>query len=53
MHSSNLVWLVFEGSISTCTYFHSENFFVTCPVVVVVFFFWFIYSVVFWLLSFF
>ena len=52
MHSSNLVWLVFEGSISTCTYFHSENFFVTCPVVVVVFF-WFIYSVVFWLLSFF
>ena len=27
---SHLVWLVFEGSIPTCTGFHSENFFVTC-----------------------
>ena len=27
---SHLVWLVFEGSIPTCTCFHSENFFVTC-----------------------
>ena len=26
----HLVWLVFEGSIPTCTCFHSENFFVTC-----------------------
>ena len=26
---SHLVWLVFEGSIPTCTCFHSENFFVT------------------------
>ena len=26
---SHLVWLVFEGSISTCICFHSENFFVT------------------------
>ena len=25
---SHLVWLVFEGSIPTCTCFHSENFFV-------------------------
>ena len=24
---SHLVWLVFEGSIPTCTVFHSENFF--------------------------
>ena len=24
---SHLVWLVFEGSIPTCTCFHSENFF--------------------------
>ena len=27
---SYLVWLVFEGSIPTCTGFHLENFFVTC-----------------------
>ena len=27
---SHLVWLVFEGSIPTCTCFHLENFFVTC-----------------------
>ena len=27
---SHFVWLVFEGSIPTCTCFHSENFFVTC-----------------------
>ena len=27
---SHLVWLVFEGSIPTCTCFHSENVFVTC-----------------------
>ena len=27
---SNLVWLVFEGSIPTCTCFHLENFFLTC-----------------------
>ena len=27
---SHLVWLVFEGSIPTCTCFHSEHFFVTC-----------------------
>ena len=27
---SHLVWLVFEGSIPTCTCFLSENFFVTC-----------------------
>ena len=26
---SHLVWLVFEGSIPTCTCFNSENFFVT------------------------
>ena len=26
----HLVCLVFEGSIPTCTCFHSENFFVTC-----------------------
>ena len=26
---SHLVWLVFNGSISTCTCFHSENFIVT------------------------
>ena len=29
---SHLVWLVFEGSIPTCTGFHSENFFVTCNI---------------------
>ena len=27
---SHFVWLDFEGSIPTCTCFHSENFFVTC-----------------------
>ena len=27
---SHLVWLVFEGSIPTCTCFHSEDLFVTC-----------------------
>ena len=27
---SHLVWLVFKGSIPTCTCFHLENFFVTC-----------------------
>ena len=27
---SHLVWLVFEGSIPTCSCFHPENFFVTC-----------------------
>ena len=27
---SHLVWPVFEGSIPTCTCFHSENFFGTC-----------------------
>ena len=27
---SHLVWLVFEGSILTCTCFHSKNFFVAC-----------------------
>ena len=27
---SHLVWLVFEGSIPTCTCFPLENFFVTC-----------------------
>ena len=26
----HLVWLVFEGSIPTCTCFHLENSFVTC-----------------------
>ena len=26
----HLVWLVFEGSILTCTCFHSEHFFVAC-----------------------
>ena len=26
----HLVWLVFEGLIPTCTYFHLENFIVTC-----------------------
>ena len=26
----HLVWVVFEGSISTCACFHLENFFVTC-----------------------
>ena len=30
---SHLVWLVFEGPIPTCTCFHSENFFVSFPVV--------------------
>ena len=36
---SHLVWLDFEGSISTCACFHSEKFIVTCSchlVVVVV-----------------
>ena len=27
---SHLVWLVYEGSIPTCTCFPLENFFVTC-----------------------
>ena len=37
---SHLVWLVFEGSIPTCTRFCSERFFVACSccfAVVVVF----------------
>ena len=29
----HLVWLVFEGSIPTCTCFHSENFLRLVPVV--------------------
>ena len=31
---SHLVWLVFEGSIPTCACFCSENFFVTCSLIV-------------------
>ena len=32
---SHLVWLVFEGFIPTCTCFHSENFFVTCSLILI------------------